>query len=151
MDPMGERIKALRIERDMTQEELAKKIGVQKSTIAKYETGRVSNLKRSTIQKIVEIFEVSPSYLMGFTYYRNHELAQKNYFTIPIYDHIAAGIPLYAIKDIVDQEELSTDFFRESKDEYFGLRIKDHSMEPRICDGDTVIVHSQGGRKTIRP
>lgn len=62
---MGQRIKELRIEKGLTQEELAEKLGMQKSAIAKYENGRATNLKRSTIEKMCEIFDCSPSYLLG--------------------------------------------------------------------------------------
>lgn len=62
---MPERIRQMRLEHQMTQEELANKLGLQKSAIAKYENGRVTNVKRSTIQKMAEIFDCSPAWLMG--------------------------------------------------------------------------------------
>lgn len=62
---IAERIKNKRLEFHMTQEELASRLGLQKSVIAKYENGRISNIKRSTIQKMAEIFECSPVWLMG--------------------------------------------------------------------------------------
>jgi transcriptional regulator with XRE-family HTH domain len=61
----GERIKALRNGRGMTQEELGEKLGLKKAAINKYESGAVVNIKRSTIAKMAEIFDVSPAYLMG--------------------------------------------------------------------------------------
>lgn len=48
----------------MTQEELGNKIGVQKSAIAKYENGRVVNIKRSTLQKIAKVLDLRPSELI---------------------------------------------------------------------------------------
>lgn len=59
-------IKKLRIQNHLTQEQLGEKLGVQKSAIAKYEKGRVENLKRSTIQKMAEIFNVSPLVFLGY-------------------------------------------------------------------------------------
>lgn len=61
----GERIRQLRIEHDMTQEELGAKIGVQKAAIYKYETGLIVNLKRSTIEKLAIALSTTPTYLMG--------------------------------------------------------------------------------------
>ena len=61
---MSDRIKSKRKEVGLTQEELAQKLGLQKSAIAKYENGRVKNIKRSTIAKMSEIFDCSPTYLM---------------------------------------------------------------------------------------
>jgi transcriptional regulator with XRE-family HTH domain len=63
---MGDRIKELRLQYGMTQEELGAKLGIQKSAIAKYENGRVRNLKASMIKKLAEIFDVRPSYIMGW-------------------------------------------------------------------------------------
>ena len=63
---MGERIKQKRTEYGFTQEELAEKLGLQKSAIAKYENGRVMNIKRDTIGKMASLFNCSPSWLMGF-------------------------------------------------------------------------------------
>ena len=63
---MGERIKYYRLQKDMTQEQLGEILGVQKSAIRKYEKGEVENIKRSTIQKMSEVFGVSPCFLMGW-------------------------------------------------------------------------------------
>ena len=60
---VGAKIKAARIAKNMTQEELGKILGVQKSAIAKYENGRVVNIKRSTLQKISEVLGIRPSEL----------------------------------------------------------------------------------------
>lgn len=63
---MSDRIKERRTALGMTQEELGEKLGLQKSAIAKYENGRVENIKRSVILKMAAFLECSPSYLMGF-------------------------------------------------------------------------------------
>lgn len=64
---MGSRIKQLREERRMTQEELGKILGVQKSAVAKYENGKVSNMKRSSIKKLADFFGVSSAYILGYS------------------------------------------------------------------------------------
>lgn len=63
---MGERIYALRKKNDMTQSDLAKRLGVGRSAVLKYEKGEVENLPRSTIEKMAMIFGVSPAYIMCF-------------------------------------------------------------------------------------
>lgn len=63
---MGQRIKERRLAMKYTQEELAEKLGLQKSAIAKYENGRVENIKRSVILNMATILECSPTYLMGW-------------------------------------------------------------------------------------
>lgn len=61
----GERIRRLRKEKGWTQTDLGNRIGVQNSAIAKYENGRVPNLKRSTIKALADALGVNPSYLLG--------------------------------------------------------------------------------------
>ena len=61
----GERIRQLRIEHQLTQEELGAKVGVQKAAIYKYENGLIVNLKRSTIEKLALVLDTTPTYLMG--------------------------------------------------------------------------------------
>lgn len=61
---IGELIKKARIDKGLTQEELGKLVGVQKSAIAKYENGRVVNIKRSTLQKLAEALDLRGSDLI---------------------------------------------------------------------------------------
>lgn len=63
---VGERIKKLRLKKCVTQEELGQFIGVQKSAIHKYESGLIENIKQSTIKKLADYFEVTPSYILGW-------------------------------------------------------------------------------------
>ena len=62
---MSKRIKERRIAMGYTQEELASKLNLQKSAIAKYENGRVENIKRSTIEKNGSGFGLSPLIFNG--------------------------------------------------------------------------------------
>lgn len=64
---MGKRIKERRELFGYTLEQVADRLGLQKSVISKYERGAVENIKRSHIMKLAEMFECNPSYLMGFT------------------------------------------------------------------------------------
>ena len=62
----GERIKYLRLLANMSQEELGKRVGVQRAAINKYEKGSVTNIPIATIEKIAQIFDVSPTYIVGW-------------------------------------------------------------------------------------
>lgn len=77
----GEKIKELRELYGMTQEELAEKLGLKKAAVNKYETGRVVNLKRSTIEKLCEIFNITPQELMGMD--EDPNITQEEYYTNP--------------------------------------------------------------------
>lgn len=61
---IGEKIRKARKEKGMTQEELAELLGIQKSAVAKYENGRVQNIKRSTLKRISAILGIPPSELI---------------------------------------------------------------------------------------
>ena len=61
---IGEKIRAARLAKGMTQEDLGKILGVQKSAIAKYENGRIVNIKRSTLKKISDVLGIRPSELI---------------------------------------------------------------------------------------
>jgi len=64
---IGDLIKKARLEKGLTQEELGKIVGVQKSAIAKYENGRVVNIKRSTLHGLAQALDIRPSSLIGET------------------------------------------------------------------------------------
>ena len=68
---VGEKIRTARIAKGLTQEELGNLLGVQKSAVAKYENGRVVNIKRTTLKKISDVLGIRPSELI-------FEEAQKN-------------------------------------------------------------------------
>ena len=142
---MADRIKERRLSMGYTQEELAEKIGLQKSAIAKYVNGRVENIKRSVIAKMSEVLECSPSYLMGWDNnvhpIDNPSKEKKKGVTIRVLGRVAAGIPIEAIEECIDTEEITEDMA--ATGEFFGLKIHGDSMEPKFSEGDVVIVRRQ--------
>lgn len=66
---------------------------------------------------------------------------QSSGIKINVLGHVAAGIPINAIEEIIDTEEISEQLAKTG--EFFGLQIHGDSMEPRICEGDVVIVKQQ--------
>ena len=85
-----------------------------------------------------EILGVPVDYLLDS---RQVSSSALNATRIPVLGTVAAGIPMDAIEDVVDWEEIPETMARGG--EFFGLRIKGGSMEPRIKEGDTVIVRKQ--------
>lgn len=67
---------------------------------------------------------------------------RKTAIRIPVLGRVPAGIPIEAIEDVLDFEELDAQVYS-SDHEYFGLQIKGDSMYPRYLDGDTVIIRRQ--------
>ena len=61
---IGQKIRDARLAKGLTQEELGNIVGLQKSAIAKYENGRVVNIKRSTLQKLAKALDLRGSDLI---------------------------------------------------------------------------------------
>lgn len=85
-------------------------------------------------------FGVSTDYVLGL------DSPSQTGVRIPVLGDVAAGIPIEAIQDIVDYEEI--DAALAATGEFFGLRIKGTSMEPRMREGDVVIVRKQDDADT---
>lgn len=90
----GTRIKELRMLSGMSQEELGRRVGVQRAAINKYEVGTVQNIPLSTIEKIADIFEVSPQYIVGWN--------EDNYSSLSMEVKIIHGIQRFYGKDAVE-------------------------------------------------
>ena len=73
----GTRIKELRLLAKMSQEELGRRVGVQRAAIQKYEKGTVTNIPLGTLEKIANVFDVSPTYLVGWTGKEQNELSME--------------------------------------------------------------------------
>ncbi len=142
---MAERIKERRVFMGLTQEELGSRLGLQKSAIAKYENGRVENIKRSVIADMATVLNCSPAYLMGWDAQPTMTPKKKG-VSIPVLGRVAAGLPMEAIENIIDMEEISEEMA--AKGNFFGLQIRGHSMEPRMVEGDVVIVLKQEDAET---
>lgn len=130
------RIKQLRTGLEMKQSDLARQLNVGQNTISNWETGKTEP-DTNSLQKMATIFGVSIDYILGHI---TPKVSSEG-LQIPVLGDVAAGIPIEAITDIVDYEEIDTAFV--GSGEYFGLRLKGASMEPRMRDGDVVIVRKQ--------
>ena len=131
------RIKSTRESLKLTKRELAKRIGVHESSINKYEKGLV-DIPLSKITELARVLNVTESYLMGW---EDNDKEAPQGLKIPVLGTVAAGIPISAVEDILDYEEIPQSW--QNQGEFFGLRIKGDSMKPDINDGDTVIVKQQ--------
>ncbi len=98
--------------------------------------------RKATLMRISEYFNVSVDYLLG----KDEPMKNKNVLKVPVYGKIAAGIPIEAIEDIEDYEELNSENY--APGDYIALKIQGHSMEPRMMSGDVVIVRLQDNVET---
>ena len=140
---IGERIKLRREELQMTQEELAQKLGYKsRSSINKIELGG-NELTQRKIMDIAHALQTTPSYIMGWLGDASTEepTPKRKGITIPVLGHVAAGIPIEMIEDVIDTEEIPEDMAKHG--EYFAFKIKGDSMTPSINNSDVVIVRQQ--------
>lgn len=64
---IGEKIKSKRKALNLTQLELAEKIGLTESSISRYESGKIATMPTSTVNKICDVLGIEPSELLGLT------------------------------------------------------------------------------------
>lgn len=137
---VGERIKNLRTDLGMSQVEFADKINVSKQTLYKYENNIITNIPSDKIEAAAIIGNVTPAFLMGWENEKSPRHHNKG-VVINVLGRVAAGIPIEAITDIIDTEEIPEELAKTG--DFFGLQIHGNSMEPRMCEGDVVIVRQQ--------
>lgn len=125
----------------MTVTELAARLGISKQSVSAYLTG-VRKPKQLLLSEIARVLHVSDTWLAG---YDTEKLPPAPSHTagvrIPVYGRVAAGIPMEAIEDVEDYEEISHEMA--AKGRYIALTIHGKSMEPRMSEGDVVIVRLQ--------
>ncbi len=122
--------KAVKKQKKMTIEEIAQKANLPKGSVQNIFAGYVPAPRIDTVQAIeraLGINEKSPTARQGKW--------------INVYGNIAAGIPIEAIEDIIDQEEITAEMAETG--EFIALKVKGSSMEPRIMNGDVVIIKRQ--------
>lgn len=131
-----ERITRLLKEQGKQDKELCDFIGVAQSTFVNWKK-RNTDPKSKYVPDIAEFLGVSEKYILK----GENVTSTIHGVRIPVLGTIVAGIPIDAIEDILDYEEITPEMA--SCGEYFGLKVKGSSMEPRICEGDIVIIRQQ--------
>lgn len=133
-----EKIKMLRKQKKISQEKLAILTGYSdRSSITKIEQGKV-NISETKITLFANALGTTPAYLLGW---EDENVENTSALKIPVLGNVAAGIPISAVEDILDYEEVPISW--QNQGEFFALRIKGDSMQPRMESGDVVIVKQQ--------
>lgn len=141
------RLQELRKARGYSQQDVASLIGVGRTTYLKYENG--DNRPTRKLNELARLFNVSTDYLLGLTDTPTESLTQplsqslskERGVRIPVLGRVVAGIPIEAIEEVIDWEEIPQKMAATGK--FFALRVCGHSMEPTILEGDVVIVRQQ--------
>ena len=104
---IGEQIKYLRLLANMSQDELGRRVGVQRAAINKYEKGTVTNIPIATIERMAEVFDVSPTYIVGWTEDKSNPLAAEV--------KVLQGVKRFYGNDTVELIELYSNLNAEGK------------------------------------
>lgn len=122
-----------------TQKEIADAIEVSPQTFNTWCQG-IAIPRMGKVQRLADYFSIGKSDLIDDkSSYSFTNLSRG--IKINVLGRVAAGIPIEAVENIIDTEEITEDLARTGK--FFGLRIQGNSMEPDIHNGDTVIVRQQ--------
>jgi repressor LexA len=89
--------------------------------------------------KLADFYNTTVDYILGVR--DNNFSDSSKSIKIPVLGYVKAGIPIEAVEEILDYEEISQEQARAG--DFFALQIKGDSMEPKISEGDVVIVRKQ--------
>lgn len=133
-------LRQLRKDAKRTQQQMADFLGITQQAYAAYENNK-SSPPKDILEKLADYFHVSTDYILGRNEKSPLAVQGGRGVKIPVYGEIAAGIPIEAIEDIVDFEEITPEMAETG--EYIALKVKGDSMAPRILEGDVVIIRRQ--------
>lgn len=120
----------------LPQSEIAKRINVSPQTFNTWTQGKAIP-RMGKIQLLADYFKIEKSDLIE----EKSNITISQGIKIPVLGSVPAGIPITAVEDILDYEEIPQLWANQG--EFFALKIKGDSMEPRIQSGDVVIVRQQ--------
>ena len=133
---IGLNIKRNRERLGLSQEALAKKIGVSQQAVDRWENAGVVP-RNKAIKGLMTLFNMSRDDLFGDSLSKGKIHGIK----IPVLGRVVAGVPIDAVQEILDYEEITPEMA--ATGDYFALQVKGASMEPTLRDGDIVIVKKQ--------
>lgn len=140
MSGLAERLKKLREERHLSQYQVARDLGVPRTTYANWEQGKAEP-DSDTLKKIADYFDVSVDYLLGLTEDptppKSHFPSRVKLRPIPVYNGACAGLK-GSFPDGTQPVEWI--MIPDNKPGKFGVIVYGDSMEPEIKNGDIVVV-----------
>lgn len=134
-------IKYLRKKYELTQKELADRVGLKPATVSKWESG--DNKPRfKEMQLLTQIFNVTENDLIHTDLSAPIQKEPSSAVRIKVFGSVPAGIPIEAIEDVIGFEDIPAEWTAGGR-EYFALKVVGDSMSPKYLNGDTVICRKQ--------
>lgn len=136
---IGEKIKEKREKLNLSQEQLADKLGYKsKTSIHKVEQG-MTDLPQSKIIEFAKALNTTPTYLMGLEIPEEipNSISEVEFMSIPLYASVSAGYGSCQSEFI---KMIAIPGLKPNGTTYFAVKVKGDSMEPKIPDNSTVII-----------
>ena len=130
MSQIGKNIKRLRENADMSQEQLADRIGKTRSAVSQYEAGKIVP-RMGVIEDIAAVFSISKTEIIGGR-------IGSTFVPVPLYGRVAAGTPIEMLP--VDEMREAPARFVEDDPDAFLVRVSGNSMNRRVQDTDFALV-----------
>lgn len=141
MADLQSRLKILRKEFNYTQKDMGRLLNITPSAYGFYEQGR-NTPTIDILEKMANLFSVSIDYLMGNDDIRlKNEVKIDSVVKVPVLGSVRAGVGGLAVEEVIGYEyafNLPAD-----ASDYFYLKVKGDSMEPKISEGDLALVKKQ--------
>jgi len=146
------RLREIRRSRGISQKQLADKLKVVQSAVSNWESG-TRDMDSATLRILSDFFGVPVDHILGMRDVTSPTVQMQDDapslfgsgstkgIKIPVLGRIQAGVPIEAVQEILDYEEITPEMA--SSGDFFALVIKGDSMEPRMREGDVVIVRKQ--------
>lgn len=155
---IGKRIKERRKELNLTLEQLADALGFNKSTLQRYETGKINKIKIPVLHTMAKVLRVDPNWLALKTDEKSEYIVEtdsnlklhsptvtEDYVTFPVIGEIAAGYESIAVEDWSGEKvDIPASYLKGREiDDFFVLGVKGNSMFPEYREGDKVLILKQ--------
>lgn len=114
--------------------QLGQRVGASESAVSRWESGETENMKRANITKLADALQISPLVLLGY------DVSESMPVKIPVIRRIVDGMPIFAQENIEGAIEIKAD---NAINSMFALKAIGQSMEPKIQEGDLLIIHKQ--------
>ena len=134
-------LKIIRENKKISQQEIADKIGVDRSAISYWESGKAEPTMGNVV-KVAEVLDVDIISLIGGNFnFDNAELLETkpiDTVKIPVLGVIKAGIPIEAQEEIIDYVDIPKEWTKGDK-KFYALKISGDSMYPKYQTNDIVV------------
>lgn len=140
---LANKLRAKRLENNLSLQEVADKLGVSKVTVSRYETLDITNIPSDKIEGMAKLYNTTPAFLMGWENKKeeksnlNIDTINTDYIMIPLYESISAG---YGASNSEFIEMIPVFGLKKNGTTYFAVKVEGDSMEPKIPNGSTIII-----------